>query len=137
MEYMIEQFDSTPKPKLPPLDEMVKGVLTPSGIGDTRNNFAAYSLWLAEPSFWPRVRHAQTYEEYIGETYRNFPGLVAAVIAASDKPFVEAYDTIVQRVNIAIGTGVTSQEQASVVGSIVKEANALIDNYCRTLRSGV
>lgn len=131
---MIEQLDSTPKSN-PSLVELVKEVLSPSGIGDTENNLAACRFSLTEPELWPRVKRVKTYEEYIRETYQPHPGLADAVIAASDKSFVEKYNAIVQRIKATMGEGVVSQEQADTITAIIGEAKPLIDNYCRTLRS--
>lgn len=132
MSGMPEELTQAPKPKLS-LEESVKIGLSGSGIGDTRNNFTKCGLQLEELELWPKVRPAQTYNEYVRWKNQSWPELAEGIIAASDKSFVATYDNLAQRFNAAIGGGVTTQEQANTIGSIVREANALIDEHRRKL----
>ena len=124
-----------PTKNQPDVEELVKNFQsTPHGIGDTANNFARMRaiLGFPNPEYWKQLPPAQTYAEYITWKYRG-TGAAEAIIAATDESFKDKYNAYAERSNRALAQGVQDAQQASVLISILNEANAFISKYCRTL----
>jgi len=99
-----------------------------SGIpGDVTNNLEGLRLYLDLPELWPEIKSVGTYEQYFRENKFDWNLPVAeAVIAASDQTLVNQYNEVVRQINEEIGTGVTTQEQATRIAELIAASRKLI-----------
>lgn len=131
---MIKELNSLPRSDIS-FEEAVYRSLSGSGIGDLSNNFLGIRFSLAEPELWANASYAKTYEDYVKDKFERRPDIAAAVIARSDRSFVEAYNEAMNQINNAIGEGIKNQEQADEVRRCCDAASKLIREFSLTLRN--
>ncbi|OYV27710.1 MAG: hypothetical protein B7W98_01200 [Parcubacteria group bacterium 20-58-5] len=117
------------------LDEIVKEYWSRGRIEDIGHNFIEIRIESAFPGLWPQVNPALPYKEYVENELHKYnlrPEIAEAIIAEGDKAFIERFDAFAKEINVAIGAGVTSKEQADAIVEIATRAEAFILEYSRT-----
>ena len=121
---MIDESGPKPRPEIS-FEEAVAVAL---------NNFLGIRFSLDEREFWSKITPAKTYEEYIKHKYERRPDLSEAVITRTDKTFVDAYNDAMQKINTAIGDGVTSEAQVEELRKRCDEASGVVRDFSQKLR---
>ena len=129
---MIGRFEEKPRSE-PSFEEAVNIGLSRSGIGDSSNNFNGVRMSLDIEEFWPKIRAVATYEGYVRNKYEKRPDIAEAIVARTNQSFVSAYNAAVEKINLAIGTGIENEEQAKQVQSLCDDARKVVVDFCSTI----
>ena len=93
--------------------------------GDVYNAVMGMQFNLEEPELWSRIKPRQTYEEYFREKSPN-QEIAEMTIRASDQARVAQFNQIIIEMNVVIGTGVTTQEQANALQTLLNEIRRVV-----------